>query len=263
MIEKRRPSVKIFVIRGIARQARGENDAAISDFTRAIELDPGESWPYHNRATAFLARQEFDRALRDAEEAIKIDPSEAAHWANRASVHFAKKAFDPAISDYTEAISRLRGGEAVFEGERKPGHSSARLLAVKWTCALAECRIAKGETDKAVVDYSEATRLDPNDALSFNSFAWLLATSEDSRVRNGLKAFEVAARACDLTGYRNHLLLDTLAAAYAAAGDFDAAVRWQVDAITLGESDPGSVAKYRRRLSLFMKNQPFIEQASH
>ena len=261
-IEQAPHAAEGYLGRGLARQASGDRDGALADFSKAIELDPKNHWAYHDRAVLYFAKGDFPGALTDSDQAIQLDPAEAAHLANRASAHFALKDFDKAIADYTEAISRLKGNEAAVDYEGNVSQPRARRLAVKWTCARAECWAAKNVLANAVKDYSEAARIDPSDPLTFNSFAWILATSEDSRIRDGIKAFDLAAQACDLTGFRNHLCLDTLATAYACAGDFAAAVKWQVNAISLAESNSHAKTRYRDRLNLFMKNQAFLNLSS-
>src|SRR5262249_6279489 len=151
---------------------------------------------------------------------------EPAHLASRAGARFALKEYDLAVADYSEAIARLKGGEAYLDDsgdEGEAGRTRGRLWAVRWTCARAECYAAKQAFDKSVADYLEALRLDPKDFATLNSLAWLLSTCVDSHVRDGRKALELAARACELTAYRNHLCLDTLAAACAEAGDYTGA----------------------------------------
>ena len=54
------------------------------------------------------------------------------------------------------------------------------------------------------------------DAL--NNLAWILAANPDPQARNGRKAVELAQRACKLTGFKQPLMVGTLAAAYAEAG---------------------------------------------
>jgi tetratricopeptide (TPR) repeat protein len=247
-----------YLSRGLARHARGDLGGAIEDFTAAVKLDPSAPWAYHDRAVSRYAKGQLDAALADADEAVRLDPAEPSHRAARAGVEFARKDYDRAAADYTEALRLLRGDEAALE-DGEAGRPRGRLLAAKWTCARAECWEARHEHDRAAADYAEAVRLDPKDAAAVNSLAWLLATCEDSQFRDGMRAFRLAALACELTGYHDHLCLDTLAAAYAEAGDFAAAVRWQSKALELASGDARFAAGYRARVKLFREGTPYHE----
>jgi tetratricopeptide (TPR) repeat protein len=69
--------------------------------------------------------------------------------------------------------------------------------------------------------------------LAQNEIAWLLATYPDPEVRDGRSAVTYAEKAVAATSRANASYLDTLAAAYAEAGDFVKAVTVQTEAIAL------------------------------
>jgi serine/threonine-protein kinase len=112
-----------------------------------------------------------------------------------------------------------------------------------------------GRHDEANREFRRAMTLDQRESRA-NGIAWLLATSADPKLRDGKAAVEFATRACELTEFKNPAYLDTLAAAHAEAGDFDAAVKVQSQAIELLK-DEKEKEDYRTRLKLYQEKKPF------
>jgi Flp pilus assembly protein TadD len=90
----------------------------------------------------------------------------------------------------------------------------------QWAIAIAQ----QHDTAGAVAHYRMALAIDPNRLEALNNLAWILATDSHAEIRNGADAVKFASAACKLTQGQNPLMLGTLAAAYAEAGDFDQAV---------------------------------------
>ena len=117
--------------------------------------------------------------------------------------------------------------------------------------------VGLGEYALALEHYDEAIRLSPDEALVYNNKAWLLATAPDETVRDGELAVTAALRAVELQDIANNR--DTLAAAYAEAGDFARAVEEQERAVEMFEDEgyaayiPGA----EERLELYRQNQPY------
>lgn len=112
---------------------------------------------------------------------------------------------------------------------------------------------------EAIAAYEEAVRLNPKYALAFNNLAWLQATCPEAEFRNGTKAVEFATKACELTDWKEWNYLDTLAAAYAEAGNFSAAAKWQQKAIDL-QTDGNQTETQtgmETRLKLYQSGQPY------
>jgi hypothetical protein len=84
----------------------------------------------------------------------------------------------------------------------------------------------------------------------------MLAVGPDG-VRDGKQAVAHATRACELTGWKMPNCLDTLAAAYAATGDFDRAVEYQQKALSFPDFEEADGKGGRERLRLYMQRKPF------
>ena len=81
------------------------------------------------------------------------------------------------------------------------------------------------------------------EAQVLNNRAWLRATCPDPSLRNAQLAIADARKACELNDWELSSHIDTLAAAYAEAGDFDSAVRYQNEAINKHKSVPQKASK--------------------
>ena len=97
---------------------------------------------------------------------------------------------------------------------------------------------------------------DKDDFSALNELAWLLATCSDSAIRDGRSAVGFAERAVAKTNPKDPGVLDTLAAAYAEAGEFAKAVKAQREAIDLSPTEKMK-SDFAPRLKLYESNTPF------
>jgi serine/threonine-protein kinase len=63
--------------RGITYGEKGLYDQAISDFNKAIEINPKYDKAYNNRGIVYSHRGQYDQAISDFNKAIEINPKEA------------------------------------------------------------------------------------------------------------------------------------------------------------------------------------------
>lgn len=122
--------------------------------------------------------------------------------------------------------------------------------------------ISRFESQGLTAAHIETLRLfveaDPSNPDPYNALAWLLATHADPTVRDGEAAVELAQHALSLEDVPDWNYVDTLAAAYAAAGDFGRAVEEQHRAIYLqGGYDRGAST----RLVQYLLGQIYVHTA--
>ena len=122
--------------------------------------------------------------------------------------------------------------------------------------------VAKDEAE-AVKWFRKAARIPENvyadetyNVYAWNSLAWILATSENSAIRDGANAVVFAEKAVIATNRKKTRVLDTLAAAYAEAGQFEKAVSTEQEAIALLQTE-AEKNDYKARLKLFEAKVPY------
>jgi tetratricopeptide (TPR) repeat protein len=121
--------------------------------------------------------------------------------------------------------------------------------------ALAKLALQRGDDAEAAEQYYTALRLNSKSAAIANDLAWLLATSSDPAVRDAEVAVSAAEQLAKVDESPHHL--DTLAAAYAAGGRFEDAVRTAARAAELAErnADATQLAGIRRNLDRYRARQ--------
>ena len=89
--------------------------------------------------------------------------------------------------------------------------------------------------------------------------AWILATHPDPVIREPAEAVRLGERAAALSRRGDPVVLDVLAAAYAAAGQFDLAVRTAQNALALASVAGATELEQliRQRLALYGSSQPY------
>jgi tetratricopeptide (TPR) repeat protein len=120
-------------------------------------------------------------------------------------------------------LLRMRGD---WQGAANQYQAALRLNPsdVRVRVNLAGILPALGRPREAFQHLDQAVRDDPDSVEALNNFAWLLATSPDADLRNGVRAVQLGERACDLTRFKQPAFIGTLAAAYAEAGRFPQAI---------------------------------------
>ena len=113
----------------------------------------------------------------------------------------------------------------------------------------------KGQFDEACATIEEIANTSDR-ADMHNEIAWEMATNKNEAARNGTAAIAHSTKACELSNWKNHNYLDTLAAAHAEASDFTSAEVCQSYAIDLLNNSQqldrdSKLLEYIARLSLY------------
>lgn len=223
---------------------------AMTDFSRSIEHDPKRWQTRLHRASLLASQEDFEKAVMDYSTAIKLNPDSTTAWFNRAEIQYHLGKIQAAAADYTEVLER-----DPQDIQARSGRGHCRLANDQWLKALqdydvvlqqaprdawahanrADAYLAMQDWQKARDDLRKALDLQTNGEF-FRRLAWLLATCPEESICDGDQALKMAQRAVEISG-ENKLTLDTLAASYAAAGDFDRARDVQARVIAMANSD--------------------------
>jgi len=252
--------------RGNAYAGLRQYDKAVADLGDAIRLEPKNWEGFFNRGNVYFDKREWEIAIADFTDALALNPELFGAFNNRGLCHRYKNDYDKAIADFTDAYRintrsalALNNRGEVYRLKKEPGlaladFSEALRLAPDYAAAfINRASVQHFQLEKyasAIDDYTEGLRLNPRHAGAHAMFAWLLATCPDLKKRDGKKAVAHATTACELTGWKVSVHLDTLAAGHAQAGNFKEAVRWATKAIELNDGSE-SLTNMRNRLKLY------------
>lgn len=261
--------------RGRVLEKTGKIDEAVRDYTESIRLNPNASSAYSDRGRIFLKRNELDAAIADFSEVIRCRPNDINAYLERSAAYALKKDWNGAMASVESAIA-LRPADArahcqrgdVFCKEREwdkamNEYDEAGRLAPNLVWAWrgrASVFAAKSDFAHALSTYRNARDVCSGDSSIMNDLAWLLAACPDAALRNGKEAVFNANAACQRTKWNNASYIDTLAAAYAEAGDFDQAVNFEGLALQMTNSRLSHREMAQERLKLYQRHQPYHEQ---
>ncbi len=89
--------------RGNDHLNKGEYEEAISDYTKALEIEPLSADVYANRGLAYSQIGQNDKAISDFNEALEINPQYALAYNSRAVVYYTIREYDKAWKDVHKA----------------------------------------------------------------------------------------------------------------------------------------------------------------
>ncbi len=190
-------------------------------------------------ADAYAEAGRFDEAIATADKARDL----------------ARRIGNNVLANMTEQRLELYRAHRSFHGQTNPADQE---------CETAMQLAGKGDVPGAIDHYREALRLDPNQIGALNNLAWLLATDSNPKNRDGQEAVRLATHACELTHYEQPLLIGTLAAAQAEAGQFEQAVTSASKAreLFLAAGNTALAETNRKLIELYRSHQAYRAAAN-
>ena len=158
----------------------------------------------------------------------------------------------------------LRGAINHFEKANKlvpdSKQLSSQLASVYFAFATQMDRQQMRET--AINHYRKGLVIDPSNNAARNNLAWILATSANQDLRNAEEALIVATKLNADTGNKVPQVLDTLAAAQAANGQFMKAAKSAEMAISQLKNSSKLKQTIQNRLNLYKNGKAFLQSTS-
>ena len=243
----------------------GRLDAqAAEDFAAAVEHAPGNWRHRHNLAISLALRGDHTQAILQLDRAIELNPEYANAWFNRAELYFELASYAEAVQDYTAAL------ELSQDAQYFNGRAHAHFMLEQFDRAVDDYRRAVelatdhaiyltdladacqflGRWEEAAEAYRAALAIDTHYVRAYQNVAWLMATCPEPRLRNHELALSAAKRVFELSDQRTVEAVDTLAAANAALGRHEEAIKLQAEAIELASRDPNRPAAELQELQL-------------
>ncbi len=212
---------------------------AAAHFRDTVRLMPDSAATHYNLGTTLLQLGDLDEAVTQFEQALRLNPEYAQAHSNLGAALRSQGKVAEAIGHFRQSL-RIRpdDGDALYN--------------------LASALTVEGELAEAITLYRRALAVQPDSPEPFAELAWILATDPDPTRHDARQAVSLAERAAQLTGRQDASVLDTLAAAYAAAGRFgQAAAAARAALALLPASQHERATAIQQRLSLYTNSRPY------
>ncbi|MFP3942145.1 MAG: tetratricopeptide repeat protein, partial [Thermoanaerobaculia bacterium] len=258
----------------------GEWERAAEHYGEAVRIDPLDYSARAGRAAALAqggrtadARRELEALLAEAPKSLSDvrlqarlelaglaegsgEPAAAAeHY--RAALEL-DPGLRPAVIGLGRALARSGSFQAAAEIYGRAVDLEPEDVEARFGRAMA--LLLGGDAAAARSALEEDLRALPDAVPLAHLLARVLATAPDPEVRDGARAVELAGRVMSEQQTLTHA--ETLAMAYAEAGELERAAEWQarvLERAQAGGAPPGAVESIRRRLEGYRRGEPVRE----
>jgi len=189
----------------------------------------------------------YEKAISLYTKAIKLHKYNPSPWINRGNCYSCLGQLDKALKDYDKAL------EIAIKLTKNKNHPKLAYIYYNKAYALDNA----GKIAKAIPIYEKVIALNGKYPDAKGNLAWILATANKKSLRNPNKAIQLSLDEMKLAKRDDPDLFDTLAAAYAAKGEFSKAITTINKAIKLSGTDN---VEFKQRLTLYKNKKAYIEK---
>ena len=118
---------------------------AISDYTKAILLNPSNVNAYFNRGVVYFEQQNYPKAINDFTQILRLQPEHAEAYYKRGLVYYKSQDYLKAIQDYTQVIGLRPNTLDAYNAYLGRGVAYA----------------ANNNLQKAIADYTQMIKIQP------------------------------------------------------------------------------------------------------
>jgi tetratricopeptide (TPR) repeat protein len=229
------------------RQTRiWNNTASLFEHTIRTLGDDPYSFDIHGRLGVFYFNQgQNTKAMEHLQKTIELKPNFIPAYITVSKLYVIQKEFDKAVMCLEKALIAT------------PNSPDIHYF-------LGHIYLLNQQPDKTILHWKKGIELKPDSVLIMYQLARLLSTYHNAQFHDPEEAIRLARRCCELTEYKDPVLLDTLASAMASSNRFADAIAFAEKAlqITRSAGDKELTEKILYHLNLYKTNQPYIEYSS-
>jgi tetratricopeptide (TPR) repeat protein len=184
----------VYFFRGITYLLKGDSDHALDDLNQTIKLQPTFAEAYVNRSVIYIAKGDYSHSLADLNEALRLKPDLPITYNNRGMVYLQTKDYDRAIADFNQTLKLL----VSTDSSKTSRPDGSQLGSIKFDRDLpvvnfvftelsdymiyinrGTAYLFKGDHDRALTDFSDAIKLQPNHIFAYFNRAAVYSAKQD------------------------------------------------------------------------------------
>ena len=254
-----------------ALRQKGEPNEAIAQYREVIKLKPRSPDAYNNLANVLAEQGKFDEAIACYQKTLEIKPGDAVTYNNLGITLYEMGKVEEAVKYYTIAL-RIKPdfltahynliNTFISQGKLDDlvnyYHNVIGIAASEaWIYNMVgEVFIGSGKPRQAAKYFEMASQLAPTQPAPLLSLAKIFATFPDPNVHDPNNAIYFAKQAAELTNHKDPAVLEILADAFAANGQFDLAAETVENAMSLAQPGSDLSDRLQEKLQQYRQKKP-------